>query len=528
MQVPYKPTDLLVWDIAVADKTKDHDLIARRIHRMFWIYLSAIGLLFISVAASVVLTEYEAIQISSDAHLINKSGRQRMLSQRIIYLAADYQAAPAERQAETGAALARAIDTFEAAITLFETSHADMLIASEGMPDVETLYFGLPSDTKETLDDRVRAYISFARQVLADPSDRIALEQLRQIEQAGLLGELDKIVTAFENASKARVALLRQVELYSLIFALFIIIFEVIFVFQPGHKLLQRSFNDLSTRNKELDDAQVTLTAAHGALKIRADMIEAERAKLNIALQDSESLRKEQAAFSYAVSHELKSPTNTIHLLLNEIDFHTSDSTDEELRELLLHTQTATERMRVLIHDTLEYSWVTQNICETETVDMKQCVASAIANLETHIQQCGAVITSEQLQPATGDARQLRILVQNLLSNAITYCADGVVPRITISCVHAASGHGSVLCVSDNGIGVAPDDQDRIFDLFSRLHLQGAYPGSGLGLATCNRVALNHAGHISLTSNLGKGSIFSVALNTPLPTTLTQQKDLAA
>ena len=79
-----------------------------------------------------------------------------------------------------------------------------------------------------------------------------------------------------------------------------------------------------------------------------------------------------------------------------------------------------------------------------------------------------------------------------------------------------------------NYIGIEPENQERIFGLFQRLHVQTDYPGSGLGLATCQRVALNHAGGIALRSTLGEGSTFEVTLRTPLPHLVSRTEGLAA
>ena len=120
------------------------------------------------------------------------------------------------------------------------------------------------------------------------------------------------------------------------------------------------------------------------------------------------------------------------------------------------------------------------------------------------------------------------MLVQNLVENAIRYRAEAVRPRISIECVPEGPGKPHLLRVCDNGIGIDPENHERIFGLFQRLHLQTDYPGSGLGLATCQRIALNHAGQISVQSAPGDGSTFAVSLNDPIPQSSSRTEDLAA
>lgn len=502
--------------------------VRRRIRRMSWVFASAIGLLFLSVVISVVVTEMEAAQIQTDAQLINVSGRQRMLSQRIIYLASEHQTASLTERAQTAAELSSAIDTFEAAITLFETAHGDLLQAAADTPRIKALYLDAGLSDGASLDDQVRAYITHARQVLANPQDVEALEQLRAIEKAGLLADLDTVVSAFERASVDRIGFLRQVELFSLFFALAIILFEVALIFRPGYRLLYDSFGKLDQRGRALAQARAALRQTLDTVEERNRVIEAEREVLNIALEDSEKLRDEQAAFTYAVSHDLKSPINTIQLLLNEMAHVLPEDTDPELVELVDHAQTATRRMSVLIKDTLEYAWATQDQAEPEWIDVKACLKDVLADLRAELRESEAEVTTGPLEPVFGYRMQLGILLQNLLGNALKYRADGVRPKISVRCEKDTETDATILQVSDNGIGIEPENQERIFGLFQRLHVQTDYPGSGLGLATCQRVALKHAGGIALRSTLGEGSTFEVTLRTPLPHLVSRTEGLAA
>lgn len=495
--------------------------IGQRIGRMFRLYLVALVLLFGCVATSALLIDMEAEQLKQDAKLINVSGRQRMLSQRIIYLASEYQTAAPGDRAATGVALSQAIDTFEAAITLFETAHDGLLIAAAGVPEAQALFFGPIEGVSRTLDARVRDYIENARRVLADPGDTAALGALRRIEKAGILRDLDQVVTAFEGSSTARITMLRQIERYLLILVGVVILIEVFFVFLPSQKILRRNIDDLS-------QAQDTLRTANTLLQKRTDQIEAEREKLNLALTDSEALRLEQAQFTYALSHDLKSPTNTIGMLLGEVHELSQQTGTQEMRDMIVHAQSSVNRMGVLIHDTLAYSQATHGDSRAEIVDMQVLVREILADLQADIVTSKAEIRVGRLEPVAGYRSQLRSLVQNLVLNGLTYQPPGARPVLQVSCQRTAPDGPYLLEVSDNGIGIDPKDHDRVFDLFKRLHLQTVYPGSGLGLATCKRIALNHGGQITLRSTPGTGSTFAVTLHPDLLCDTQDQEDIAA
>ena len=111
---------------------------------------------------------------------------------------------------------------------------------------------------------------------------------------------------------------------------------------------------------------------------------------------------------------------------------------------------------------------------------------------------------------------QLRMLFQNLVSNALKFRAEGVVPLIDVSAEHDAEAPEIRVSVADNGIGIPPDRQERIFGLFERLQssANSPYPGTGIGLTACRRIVENHGGRIEIESEVGEGSTFIVTLPT--------------
>ena len=137
--------------------------------------------------------------------------------------------------------------------------------------------------------------------------------------------------------------------------------------------------------------------------------------------------------------------------------------------------------------------------------DLTEVLKDAEANLHQAIEESGAVITHDPLPVVSGDQVQLTQLFQNLLANALKF-RSGAAPRIHVSA--QAREEDWLLSVKDNGIGIAPEHQERIFAIFQRLHGRGEYPGTGIGLALCKKIVERHGGHIWVESAPGQGSTF--------------------
>lgn len=287
---------------------------------------------------------------------------------------------------------------------------------------------------------------------------------------------------------------------------------EVAFVFIPGHRLIRRTLQSLAQRGADLTAALADVDRKNRVLSVRNAQIAADAVRLENALLESEHLRAEQTEFTYSLSHDLKSPANTLHLLLGEMDEEHRGVLDADGRELLSLSIETAGRMGALIEDVLQYSQVTGERAGGATVDLDVVAGQVIDDLKAEISACDAAVLFGPLGQIQGHAVQLRVLLQNLVSNALKFQADGVVPQVEITASALNRGGGVCLRVRDNGIGIAKDDHTRIFGLFQRLHLREAYSGTGLGLATCLRVARNHGGEIRVVSAEGEGTTFEVDL----------------
>lgn len=162
-------------------------------------------------------------------------------------------------------------------------------------------------------------------------------------------------------------------------------------------------------------------------------------------------------------------------------------------------------RMKSLINDLLDYSRVGTRGKELSPTDCEQIVSYALANLQSSIEECAAVVTHDPLPNVVADARQLGQLFQNLIGNAVKFRGDKP-PTVHIGVKKEPTEW--IFFVRDNGIGIDTEHVDRIFEIFQRLHSRAEYPGTGIGLAICKKIVERHGGRIWVESRPAEGSSF--------------------
>jgi PAS domain S-box-containing protein len=249
------------------------------------------------------------------------------------------------------------------------------------------------------------------------------------------------------------------------------------------------------------DDGEVT-----GAVITFADVTE--RIEYKRKLEESNE-RLEQ--FAYAVSHDLQEPLRMVSSYLQLVEDRYADDLDGDAREFIEFAVDGADRMREMIDGLLEYSRVETRGDPLEPVDLDDVVNGVLDDLQVRIEERDADIEAETLPGVEGDASQLRQVFQNLVSNALEYNGDEP-PRVHVEAERNEDEW--VISVSDDGIGIAPDDQDRIFEVFERLHSREEHEGTGIGLALCRRIVERHGGDIWVDSAPGGGATFSFTLPT--------------
>ncbi|MDG5759225.1 PAS domain-containing protein [Natronococcus sp. A-GB1] len=232
-----------------------------------------------------------------------------------------------------------------------------------------------------------------------------------------------------------------------------------------------------------------------------------ERREYRRRLEESNE-RLEQ--FAYAASHDLQEPLRMVASYLQLIESRYAEALDDDGQEFLAYAVDGAERMRAMIEGLLQYSRVEARGEPLAPVDLEAVLEDVLADLQLRIEESDAEITIEPLPRVEGDGDQLRQVFQNLLENAITYSGDDP-PRVRVDADRR--GDEWTIAVRDDGIGIPPEEQERVFEVFHRLHSQGEHDGTGIGLALCERIVERHGGEITVDSEPGKGSTFSVTLS---------------
>lgn len=223
-------------------------------------------------------------------------------------------------------------------------------------------------------------------------------------------------------------------------------------------------------------------------------------------------LRKneELERFASVAAHDLKEPLRMISQFMSLLKSKYGTSLDEKALKYVDVAIEGSQRMTQLIKDLLEYAKVDDKNAPFESVSIEHVVVSSTALLESVIEETQARITWDELPTIVGQPTALRLLFQNLIGNALKYRRPDNPPEIHISSEKTETGWE--ISVSDNGIGIPEDYLPKIFDMFVRVHNRSEYPGTGMGLATCRKIAQIHGGDIKVESELNKGSVFTVLL----------------
>lgn len=239
--------------------------------------------------------------------------------------------------------------------------------------------------------------------------------------------------------------------------------------------------------------------------KLEADALEAQ-AKEAVTNQE---LRE----FAYAVSHDMKAPANTMKLILAELEEEVSCAQGSAPEELFGLAQITVDRMLQLIEDVLHYTTVVGQNSRFQKVDLNSVIREITQVLNTDIKNRHAKVTVDALPEVKGSETQLRMMFQNIVLNALTFSHPGVTPHVEVFAREGKAPGKAIISVRDNGIGIAEERFDQVFKMFKKLESSRNRDGSGLGLAICRRIALNHRSSISVDSEVGKGSIFSIELD---------------
>ena len=231
-------------------------------------------------------------------------------------------------------------------------------------------------------------------------------------------------------------------------------------------------------------------------------------------IAELESKNKELDAFSYSVSHDLRSPLQTIKDLTEKLtERHRENFNAEEINHAD-NINLTIDHMDRFIDDLLAYARLGHKSLKLRGMPLGFVIAQVTDVLSPRIEKTGAAITiADDLPDISGDQILLQQIFSNLLDNALTYCQEKRKPEISIS--WQQDKNQAIICVADNGIGIPAEQQERIFEMFHRLHSQDEYPGTGIGLAIVKKAVEMQGGRIWIESEVTRGSKFYISFLLP-------------
>ncbi|HHM21018.1 MAG TPA: tetratricopeptide repeat protein [Bacteroidetes bacterium] len=261
----------------------------------------------------------------------------------------------------------------------------------------------------------------------------------------------------------------------------------------------------LAEKNKEIEKQNEELASAYTLQKETNKKIKEQNRQLE---QSNIELKR----FAFITSHDLKEPLRSIGSYANLLQRRYKDQLDNDANEFLEYITSSTKRLYSLLNDVLNYSKLDFNKNEKKLTDVREALEIANENLRNKIKTKNAIISIGQLPKITADKLHLVQLFQNLIDNSLKY-SEKEKPEVKIESKEKDGYYE--FSVKDNGIGIDPDYQQKIFEMFKRLHTRDKYEGSGIGLAICKKIVQEYGGDIWVESSAGRGSTFYFTFPVP-------------
>ncbi len=475
-----------------------------------WLYILALSMVAILTLTGQVLVQWSLASLQGDSTTVNIAGRQRMLSQRIpkIILALDdyrtLKSSSQDLRTEEDPFEQRSIDELRAGIATWRANHHGLANASrevglfrENSPTVDQLFKKIAPDFYQ-----VEMIAQSALERLQNRTSMVMHQQQRMqllTHSDSFLASMDAIVAQYEFEARQRVIRLQYIERGLLLATLVVLVCEGLFIFSPAIASLNKAFERLKSVTKQLE----------------------------IAKENAEQADRAKTQFLARVSHELRTPLHAILGMLGLIRKGRLSSIQRKRADL---AYTASRTLRHLVDDLLDVSSVESGAAlslQLVATDAKKLIDDCVQLMKPQAKRKGLSLYATQ--DLSGDAClvldefRLRQILINLLQNAIRYTKQG-----HIEC-HAWIEHSTAteaaeriwlnVAVHDTGCGIAPEHHERIFENFVRLHPAESSrpiigPRMGLGLPITASLVATMGGTISVKSNPGAGSTFSIRIPT--------------
>jgi signal transduction histidine kinase len=265
-------------------------------------------------------------------------------------------------------------------------------------------------------------------------------------------------------------------------------------------------------KNKTLEEK---VEARTGELKLAMKQVMDSEVKLHDYAMRLEKSNKELTDFASIASHDLKAPIRGILSFIQLLERRSKPKFDDTDIEYFNFIKNNAHHSAQLIEDILNYSKIDKDLGDPKEVDLNKSIFMAEMNLKSIIDDAGAEVTYDVMPYIKGHSALIVQLFQNLIANGLKY-NKAAKPTVHVG-VSMADEADVVFSIKDNGIGIAPENHEKIFSMFRRLHTQDEFEGTGIGLAFCTRIVNTYGGQIWLESAEGEGTTFFFTLPKAFP-----------
>ncbi|MGB8939840.1 MAG: CHASE3 domain-containing protein [Streptomyces sp.] len=289
--------------------------------------------------------------------------------------------------------------------------------------------------------------------------------------------------------------------------------------------------SDLRAVAADVEGMRQQIVEELGASRRQRDILTQQAAELDAQAVELRRSNAELEQFAYVASHDLQEPLRKVASFCQLLEKRYGDTLDDRGKQYIDFAVDGAKRMQILINDLLTFSRVGRLNDARVPVDLDQALSKALANLDTSVQDTGAIVERpEKLPEIIGDPTLLTMLWQNLVGNAVKFHHPERTPRIRITCEEDEDSGTWSFSVTDNGIGIPEEFAEKVFVIFQRLHGRDAYGGTGIGLALCKKIVEHHGGHIWIDSGQAEGTrlCFTLPSDTDTGTETGTETDTAA